>query len=448
MKIQLINPCMNSDYEENSRNGVIHPLGLLSVAAYVKQCIPSVEIEVLDGSIMSREEINARIAGDIVGCTTGVLNYDHTLEIARIARDGGAKIVFGGALANELATAILTNRPEVDWVVRGDGEHAMAALVMGVAPESIPNLVWRGSSGIVVNEMKQVLLDAIPIADRDLLTISQYYENYIGINVTGKFQHPMSFYSGKGCSYATTHGRCVFCARMDRGFRSRKPELVWAELKYLADKFGADAFWDVADSVLSDEVWMQQFEALKPSDFSPHFLIYGRADAVTSESAQRLRRLNCHLVFIGFESGSDEILSRVGYGKTIRQAKKAALLLADNGIQIMASFVLGLPGETQRSIEQTIEFAHWLGSLGNLETVSGSVIIPLPGSQVFSLIRKVYPEKYRGKDYFDLEEARHDWLSSYTAISINNAYDALPRLLNAGKVGSSLGRPRVITQRQ
>ena len=206
----------------------------------------------------------------------------------------------------------------------------------------------------------------------------------------------------------------LFCARMDCGYRPRNPSLVWDELSVLAEKFGADAFWDVADSAVNDEKWMKIFNVARPSGFTPKLYFYFRADAITENMCHLLNSLNCQLVFVGFESGADSILKGVGVGKTIEQSRKATQLLADHGINIMGSFILGLAGETADTVERTIEFANWLGDLGNLETISASVLMPLPGSKVFNMLRKEYPEKYEAVDFYDLEKARTDWLSSHT----------------------------------
>lgn len=442
MKIQFVNPCMNADYEVNSRNGVMHPLGLLSVATFLRQEVPQVEIELLDGSIQSREEINARVGGDIVACTTGILSYEHALQVAQLAKDQGSRVVFGGPLAEELPREILANRCEVDWVVTGEGEHAFAAIVKGSAPDEVANLAWRSGSEICVNDRKQLDLDELPFPDRGFLDVEKYFENYRGININAACARPMTFYTGKGCLYATRHGRCVFCARMDKGYRMRNPERVWREMQELSSSYGADAFWDVADSILSDEEWMLRFAAARPREFQPKLFIYGRADAISETTCKLLAQLGVYQIFIGFESGSDAILRQVGFGKTVEQGTQAARMLADHGIRILGSFVIGLPGETIETVKETIDYAHVLRDLGNLETISASVMMPLPGSQVFRALQDDYPTKYRGVDFFDLEGAREDWLSRHTSVSLDHLYGMLPDLLSAGQIASSLGRPR------
>ncbi len=441
MKVQLVNPCMNAGYQVNSRNGVMHPLGLLSVGTYLREQLPDTAVEILDGSIVSRDEINRKIGADVVGCTTGVLSYEHALEIAALAKESGACVVFGGSLADELPREVLENRRCVDFAVMGDGEEALAQVVCGAPPAKIPNLAWRDGADVIVNPRECLDLDGLPYPDRSLVDVEVYFRNYAQINVSHAYARPMTFYSGKGCLFAASRRRCVFCARMDRGYRARCPELVWDELSGLARRFRADAFWDVADSLLSDQVWLKRFEEAKPQGFSPKLVIYGRPDAVTPEACERLRRLDCHLVFVGFESGSDRILRGVGLGKTAQQARLAAKLLASHGIRVMASFILGLPGETQGTIRETVEFVEWLGSLGNVETVSASVLMPLPGSQVYARLREHYPARYSGVDSYDLERARVDWLSANTSVSLEELYAALPRLLSVGQVSSSLGRP-------
>ena len=92
-------------------------------------------MQILDGSIDSRDAITSRIDADPVGCTTGVLSYEHAIEIAEVAKQRNSVVVFGGPLATELSDQVLRNHPEVDYVIRGDGEIALLDTVKGKNPK-------------------------------------------------------------------------------------------------------------------------------------------------------------------------------------------------------------------------------------------------------------------------------------------------------------------------
>ena len=95
MKVQLIQPG-TGEYRSNSRSGSYPPLGLISIATYIHQECPSVEVEILDGELISDEEIIARIDADIVGLNTNTVTYPQALRIAEEAKARGSKIVLGG----------------------------------------------------------------------------------------------------------------------------------------------------------------------------------------------------------------------------------------------------------------------------------------------------------------------------------------------------------------
>ncbi|MBE9482601.1 MAG: cobalamin-dependent protein, partial [Chloroflexi bacterium] len=84
------------------------PLGILSVGTYTKQNNPGVEVEILDGNnVLTLEEVKSRIDADLVGISATAGGYDHAIEVAKVAKERGAKVVLGGAAATPLAREIL-----------------------------------------------------------------------------------------------------------------------------------------------------------------------------------------------------------------------------------------------------------------------------------------------------------------------------------------------------
>jgi radical SAM superfamily enzyme YgiQ (UPF0313 family) len=131
--------------------------------------------------------------------------------------------------------------------------------------------------------------------------------------------------------------------------------------------------------------------------------------------AGQLKRLGVYEVFIGAESGDDRLLAAANKGTTTDQVRKAVELLAEQDIQVILSFVLGLPGETPETLRKTTDFARELYNHGNIVETSTSIMLPIPGSAAFDrLIAMPGMARKHAADRLDLEELKRDWIGSFT----------------------------------
>jgi radical SAM superfamily enzyme YgiQ (UPF0313 family) len=134
--------------------------------------------------------------------------------------------------------------------------------------------------------------------------------------------------------------------------------------------------------------------------------------------ARQLKRLGVYEVFIGAESGDDELLIAANKGTTTDQVRRAVELLAEQDIQVVLSFVLGLPGETNETLRKTMDFARELYGWGNIVETSTSTLLPIPGSGAFQQLMSVpgMAQKH-ASDLLDLEELKRDWTRLFTKTS-------------------------------
>ena len=83
------------------------PLGILSVGTYIKQNNPGVEVEILDGNnVLTLDAVKSRIDADLVGISATAVGYDHAIEVAKVAKQRGARVILGGAAATPLARSL------------------------------------------------------------------------------------------------------------------------------------------------------------------------------------------------------------------------------------------------------------------------------------------------------------------------------------------------------
>jgi radical SAM superfamily enzyme YgiQ (UPF0313 family) len=445
MKLQLINPPLSDLYHGISRSGAYQPLNLIALATYVKCHLPDIDIEILDGDALSQNEILSKIDADIVGISPKILTYDNFLAIADVAKRKGAYVIAGGAHATALFAEILVNRPDIDAVVRNDGEISLLKLLQGINKNNIPNLAYRENGQIKINKIVAPELDLLPIPDNTLIDLKPYFRGFETIFSQTGYKKGMAIYSHKGCLWQLKSGGCVFCRNIEKRMRVKDPSLVWDEIVQLKEKFDIDFVWDVSDALTGDKKWLRKFSGAKPKNIDIGFLVYGRAEQIDDEVGELLAEVNCHEILVGVESGDDTVLKNTNKGITVDQVLRAAQILKKNSIKFYPSFVLGLPNETKKTADNTYKLAVKLVEMDNVVQLACSTLIPLPKSKSFvrMLNHPKLSYKYKNIDHLPVEEMRKDWVEHFTNVKYDYLEKILEDILNLTEIKSSFGKPKL-----
>lgn len=444
MKIQLINAPLSDNYLEISRSGSYPPLNLIALSSYLKEASPHATVEILDGDILSQTEIIDRLSADIIGISPKILTHDNAIAIAAAAKATGATVIMGGAHATFYCSEILMNHTSVDFVVIGDGEEALARIVNDKPAQDIPNIAFMESGSVKANRTLMPDLDCYPLQDLSFIDLKPYNDNFAFNFSRFGFHRAASVYSRKGCHWQVRRGGCIFCRNYEQSVRMRSPKRVWEEVQKLVEDFGADFIWDVSDAVTSDAKWLEDFRETKPSSCNPSFLMYGRSDQISRRVAAALAGINCFEMLIGAESGDDQLLRRSNKGIKVEQTLESAAILKEFDIWLYPSFILGLPGETKVSALKTLHLAETLLGKGKVYQLAASIMIPLPGSQSFNMVRN-HPklrDKYLGRDIFDIEELKKDWVTHFCDVEFDYLEEIMEKVLALTPIRSSFGRPR------
>lgn len=233
-------------------------------------------------------------------------------------------------------------------------------------------------------------------------------------------------------------GGCVFCGRADKGVRFKSPEKFWEDIKICADEFKADYIFDVGDDFLYNHDWVSKVAEIKPDIRKKFELgIFARANRVNLSIAKKLKKIGVTDVVIGFESGDEEVLRRCNKRDTSTETSLiAADALATAGIDITASFVLGLPGENSESLKKTIKCAEKVVNIITEKLgrppreMVGNLIEPSPGSIAYNQLLKAYPGKYYLNDYVPLDEMQRDYFKYYFGLDSLKSYLEFRKELN------------------
>jgi radical SAM superfamily enzyme YgiQ (UPF0313 family) len=384
-RVLLVNPTMDAIGAEFMMEDV--PLRLEYLAAYIRPHVDHVEIVNLIKEKKPLSWFLRKHRPDLVGVTLNYISVHRTsLLVAAEARRYGADVVFGGYLATALA-AEFAAEPDVDYVVRGEGEQTLRELVEGRPVEDILGVSYRRDGAVVENDHRPniVDLDSLPFPERSRRRHG-YHLAFADLEPEADTAYDMIITS-RGC-----WGRCTFCTEpiMSRGKqRYRSPENVIAELEELvhlhrgkrlrvliADpNFGGNL--RIANALCDRLI---EFRQRCPTTVNLFVTVRTSTLATHPDLVRKLGAAGVDYVFVGMESPKPEDLKAIRKGSgSAEQQERAVALLHESGVAVMSCFLLGLPNQTEQDIFEMVDYARSL----DLEDAYFAVMCPLPGSQLY-----------------------------------------------------------------
>jgi radical SAM superfamily enzyme YgiQ (UPF0313 family) len=403
MKIFFCYPPVSAEYDKIRDAGVAPHLSLLCLASHIRQTHPDVEITISDGHHDSMAEISGRIkteSPDIVGFSVDFTNYNRAIELADFVKQNNpnAFTVCGSNHASNLYNQILRNQPSMDFVAVNDGEESIEQLISwakgNVSIEDVTNLAYRKDGQAVLNKPVRTFdLAKMQSVNYELMDLNRYFETQK--SVFGDDFRMLQFTTQRGCSNKPL---CMFCGRFDDGMRFRDPVACAKEIAHYTEKYDLTEVWDRSDSFVQNVRWLKIFaeELNRLTDrfrtSKTTFKTYSRADQLLrQEVIDVLKSLNFRMVFIGYEAGDDRILKNIGKHSNVDTYLRATENVLSNGIDIDASFIVGLPGENRESLRHHEAFVGRLIDLG-LNKIRVNRLLVLPGTPIYRAVVKTFPE--------------------------------------------------------
>ena len=342
------------------------PIGLMYVAAALEKA--GFEVQMLDNYLMKKpldevKQLVSKLSPQIVGITCGSATYSRCIETAKAIKETlpDCRIVVGGWHASYVPDSLLGN-PEIDYVVMGEGERAMTELAACItngnetAAMSIPGVACRHQGVNIKNPPKFIEnMDEIPYPARHLLPLELYDRTVEYLNT--KPADIMSI--SRGCVF-----NCGFCetkklwGNICRGF---SPKRVIGEIKDLQSKYGTKGVYFINDNfTLRKKETVELCNLMIENKLNLEWVCDTRVDLVNQELLETMDKAGCKTIWFGVESGSQRILQRIGRNTTLEQIERAFKLCSKIGIQTACSFMLGVPDETLKEMEESLKFAKKL----------------------------------------------------------------------------------------
>lgn len=350
-------------------------LALMSLGAVLQEL--NIEVKVLDliSSRFSWSKVQNclnQFQPDLIGITSVTMNFPVALNIIKYCKKLApqALTIMGGPHVTFTAEEILFNHPEVDIIVRREGEETIKELVRAISQRKmaeVRGITYRQNGRIQNNADRPFIADLnlLPNPERRLFPISRYLAMRV----------PASVLTSRGCPVG-----CSFCVgyRMSgRKGRFRDPQRVVDEIES-ALRLGFEEVCLDDDLFTRNRTHVQQIcQEINQRGLKFAMYIFARVDTVDRPLLHELRRAGCAMICFGLESGNQKILDRAHKKTTLEKARQAVKICQDVGISPFGSLILGLPGETRETMEETLAFAQSLNIPFGFH-----LLAPFPGTDI------------------------------------------------------------------
>ncbi|HLG67297.1 MAG TPA: hopanoid biosynthesis associated radical SAM protein HpnJ [Acidimicrobiales bacterium] len=315
---------------------------------------------------------------DLVVMHTSSPSFAADVKVAEALEEANPDLLIGmvGAkVAVEPEESLLASAA-IDFVAREEFDYTVAEVAEGRALGEVDGLTFRDERGRVVHTPDRAVLE-----DMDRLPfVTEVYKRDLRVEdyFIGYLQHPyVSFYTGRGC-----RSQCTFCLWPQtvggHRYRTRSVGSVLEEVELITRYFPQvkEIFFD--DDTFTDDRPRAEEIARGLGRMGVTWSCNAKAN-VPYDTLKVMKDNGLRLLLVGYESGSDEILKNIKKGVKVDRARQFTRDCRSLGITIHGTFILGLPGETKETIQQTIRYAREI----NPHTIQVSIAAPYPGTAMY-----------------------------------------------------------------
>jgi len=306
------------------------------------------------------------------------------------------------------------NRQGIDIAVRREAEYIIRDIARSLRSDndswkSVLGIAYRENSSVVINEDYPLIenLDELPFPDRGMLDSDIDYFNPIV-----KCMPFTTIYTTRGCP-----GRCTFCSSPSfygRHIRFRSADSVLQELRLIKNMGYREVFFRDEFFPVSKQRTQKVCQIMIEEDFDLSWICSARIGTLDFQTMQLMKKAGCHMIRFGVESGVqnilDNIIKDIKVDSTVKTFKEANQI----GLSTHAHMMIGMPGETEETVEESIRFAKAIKPT----IVTFGVMTPYPGTQIYEDVRNSHPEIGDASDC-DLSKLHTQGFFNETFTSLN-----------------------------
>ncbi|MBP7653837.1 radical SAM protein [Candidatus Dependentiae bacterium] len=382
MKILLLNP--NDTCSEIMGAGKLFvipamPMGLLSIGASLEKKGYSVKFRdcyLNDDTPQCAFEIIKKEEPDILAVTCLTANSEFVYRLGKLVKESKLKtyVILGNIHASEFSDFFLKNNV-CDIVVHGEGEYTCLEILSQFTEKNFDSI--KGIS---------FLKNGRPFrtAEREIIKNIDSLPHYIisDLNIKDYLleerlkEKMMPVLTSRGCV-----NRCRFCnVHNQRNYRVRKISDVIDEIRYFKEKYGV-TFIDFIDSLFTvyEDRTMEMCEEIMSKNLNIKWHCSSHINFLSEKLVKKMADSGCCGIALGIESGNQELVNKISKNISLVRAREVVNYVSKYIYDTQCLFILGIPGETEDTLNQTIQYACSLP----IKTVQFTMFVPYPGSDYY-----------------------------------------------------------------
>jgi len=373
------------------------PSALLILAAYLERELPDVEIDIVDcqADRLDWNGLEKYIASTdpsmilTSGFTTNAYSCARTCEIAKNVNEDIVTIV-GGIHFSFTPEESLHNFPEIDYIVRGEGELTIVDLIRTILNEKKINEVlgisFQKNKKIIHTQQRPLIenLDSLPYPAYHL--VEKNLRRYHFTMMAGRNTQYMILEGARGCDY-----QCSFCTQWNHWgsrWRTKSAKRIADEIEFLNETYGGVFLWFTDDNMNLSLRGKPLYNELRQRRCKDEVMLFfqARIDDIAQhpDLITKLREVGTYWILCGVETDSQEILHEYKKGIKTQDAYQAMKIMNQNDIFSHAMFVIGARRDTHESIERLRQYSHELAP----DLAIYTALTPFPGTIYYETAKK------------------------------------------------------------
>lgn len=443
MNVLLLNPPFRPNFIRSARStwpsisgSNWYPIFLAYAAGWLEK--HGHQVKLVDALVA---EISAsqvfRIARDFKPDLTAIYispqSLKSDLNIAKqIKKHTGSQIILVGPWCSVSPETILKANKEVDAIIPREFDQVLLQLAEEKTKKTIKGLVFRQGKQIITNLPADFLT---PKELDQFRFVTEVYKKFLPLDkyYQASLLHPfVDLFTGRGCSW----GKCTFCLwpntiHRSATYRTRNPENVIEELKFVKNNLPEVKEIFFQDDTLPAWRAKQLSSLILKNKLKIAWSCYCRAE-IDLETLKLMKKAGCRYLHVGYESANEKILKNMRKGTTPVMMKKFTEDTKKAGLKVHGDFILGLPGETEATIKQTIAWAKKLG----IEGYQFFIPQPQEGTPLFAYLKK--KGYLKNKEEINYPNLKYDQLCAWRFKAMREIYFSPGYFFNTLKNISSL----------
>ena len=405
--VLFINP--ESKYEDS--DGQLPPLGLVMLASNLKRNGFDVKIEDLNLGNKNIKSTILKHKPKII-CIGGITeNRFRSFEITRSTKElqPDSTVIYGGFHASMATEDTLNHIPEIDYIVKGEGEATILELVAYILKgtphlKEIKGISYRNNKKIFHNPPRERIcnLDSLKL-DYSLLEMHRYGLIHSKNDPIEHFRYIKEkatyIMTSRGCAFS-----CSFCSQnkvWKNELTQRSVNNIIDEMELLCNSYGYKYIMFYDDAFIQNKKHLTLFcEEFKKRNLDIKWRCSATAPTLTKENVELMKSASCDIVAMGLESASKKTLQSSTRAITPQIVKTALTNLKNSGIKTKINLIYGLPDETFKERSETLKFVKMNSDLIDYKTVNVCRIYPSTPIEIYARNKRILPSDFSWSKYY------------------------------------------------